>query len=351
MARRALIAAFLAVLAATPAFAQQKAPAKGAAANKSAAATLNSAGGGDDPVVARVNGDVLHRSDLDLALRGAPAQIQQAPLDKIYPQLLNSLVNAQLLAQAARKAKVDQNPQVKEQLNQAQNEILADSYVASLARSQVSEAKLRAAYDDYAKQAPTTEEVHARHILVATEQEAKDIIAQLDKGADFATLAKDKTTDPSGKSNGGDLGYFTKQDMVPDFANAAFALKPGDYTKTPVHTQFGWHVIKLEDRRPGKAGTYDQVAPEIAQQMTQQIVAAKLQELRGQGKIEMFGPDGKAIASAAPAPQAAPAQAPAAAQQKPVASTLALPGGASPGGAAPGAPTLSPATAPDQLGK
>jgi peptidyl-prolyl cis-trans isomerase C len=336
MARRVLIAAFV-VLAAFPAVAQQKSPPKAEAAAASAA-------GGDDPVVARVNGQVLHRSDLELALRGAPQQVQQAPFDKIYPQLLNSMVNAELLAQAGRKAKIDQNPQIKQQISAADNEIIADAYVATLARSQVSEAKLRQAYDQYAKTAPQTEEVHARHILVATEQEAKDIIDQLKKGADFATLAKDKTTDPSGKTNGGDLGYFTKQDMVPEFADAAFALKPGEFTQTPVKTQFGWHVIKLEDRRPGKPGTYEQVAPEIAQQMTQQIVAGKLQELRGQGKIELFDPNGKALASNAPAPQAAPAQ-----QQRaaPVAPTLALPGG---GGSAPNAPTLSPATAPDQLG-
>ncbi|HEY3918327.1 MAG TPA: peptidylprolyl isomerase [Stellaceae bacterium] len=337
MPRRVLVAAFLAVLAAMPAVAQQKAPAKAA--------------GGDDPVVARINGATLHRSDLELALRGAPAQIQQQPIDKIYPQLLNSLVNAELLAQAGRKAKIDQNGQVKQQIAGAEKEIIADAFVASLARSQITEQKLRAAYDQYAKEAPQSEEVHARHILVATEQEAKDIIDQLNKGADFATLAKDKTTDPSGKANGGDLGYFTKQDMVPEFADAAFALKPGEYTKTPVHTQFGWHVIKVEDRRPGKAGTYEQVAPEIAQQMTQQIVGQKLQELRGQAKIELFGPDGKALASAAPPPQAAPNNQPA--QQQPVAPTLNLGGGGGggAGGGAPVPPTLSPATAPDQLGK
>jgi peptidyl-prolyl cis-trans isomerase C len=332
MPRRVLIAGFLAVLAATPAFAQQK-----------------TAAAGDDPIVARINGTVLHRSDLELALRGAPPEIQQQPFDKIYPQLLNSLVNAELLAQAGRKAKVDQNAQIKAQMAAADNEIVADAYVASLARTQVSEAKLRQAYDQYAKQAPQTEEVHARHILVKTEQEAKDLIAQLDKGADFATLAKEKTIDPPGKTDGGDLGYFTKGDMLPDISAAAFALKPGEYTKTPIHTQYGWHIVKVEDRRPGKAGTYEQVAPEIAQQMTQQIVAAKLQELRGQGKIEVFGPDGKAIASAAP-PQAAPAQQAAPALAKPVAPTLALPGGGASGAGAPGAPTLSPATAPDQLG-
>ncbi len=332
MAHHTLIASSLALMmAAVPAMAQQKQAAAPAA--------------GGDPIVAKVNGQILHRSDVEIALRTAPAQVQQAPLEKVYPQILGSMINALLLSQAGKTAKVDQNPVVKAQIQATQTELVADAYVASISRSQISEAKLRAAYDDYAKQAPQQEEISARHILVPTEQEAKDIIEQLKKGADFATLAKDKTTDPSGKSNGGDLGYFTKQDMVPEFANVAFALKKGEYTQTPVKTQFGWHVIKLEDRRQGKAGTYEQVAPEIAQRMTQQIVASKLQELRTAGKIEVFDPNGNPIQQ-----QGAPAQQPAAAAAKPqqpaAAPTLNLGGG---GGAAPGAPTLSPATAPDKL--
>ena len=331
MAHHTLIASSLALMmAAVPAMAQQKQAAAPAA--------------GGDPIVAKVNGQILHRSDVEIALRTAPAQVQQAPLEKVYPQILGSMINALLLSQAGKTAKVDQNPVVKAQIQATQTELVADAYVASISRSQISEAKLRAAYDDYAKQAPQQEEISARHILVPTEQEAKDIIEQLKKGADFATLAKDKTTDPSGKSNGGDLGYFTKQDMVPEFANVAFALKKGEYTQTPVKTQFGWHVIKLEDRRQGKAGTYEQVAPEIAQRMTQQIVASKLQELRTAGKIEVFDPNGNPIQQ-----QGAPAQQPAAAakpQQPAAAPTLNLGGG---GGAAPGAPTLSPATAPDKL--
>ena len=349
MPRRVLVAACLAMLAAMPAVAQQKTAPKAtgpkAAAPKAATAAPATAG---DPVVARINGAVLHRSDIELAIASAPPQVQQQPADKLYPEVLNTLVNDELLAQAGRKAKINQIPQVKQELAAAETEILAHAYVTSLARSQITEAKLRATYDEYAKQAPKNEEVHARHILVATEQEAKDIIDQLNKGADFATLAKEKTIDPPGKADGGDLGYFTKQDMVPAFADAAFALKPGEYTKTPVHTQFGWHVIKVEDRRAGKAGTYEQVAPAIAQQMEQQIAIQKLQELRGQGKIELFGPDGKALAAAA-APQAAPAQQ-AAPSNQPIAPSLNLGGGA-PGGGAPVPPTLSPATAPDQLGK
>jgi peptidyl-prolyl cis-trans isomerase C len=328
MARRAFLAASLLVVFAGSAVAQQKAAAPA-----------------DDPVVARINGQVLHRSDLQMALRAAPPQVQQAPIQQVYPQLLTSMTNGMLLAQAGRKAKIDANPVVKAQIALAESELVADAYVASLARAQITEAKLREAYDQYAKNAPAEDEVSARHILVATEQEAKDIIEQLKKGADFAALAKDKTTDPSGKASGGDLGYFKKGEMVPEFANAAFALKKGEITQTPVHTQFGWHVIKLEDRRPGKPGTYEQVAPQIAQQMTQQIVGQKLQELRGQGKIELFDLDGKPLASAAPAP--APAAAPKPAQAQPAAPTLSLPG--QPAGGAPGAPTLSPATAPDKL--
>jgi len=335
MACRAFLAVSLAVFMTVPAFAadQKATPASAAADN--------------DPVVARVNGQILHRSDLELALRNAPPQIQQAPREQVYPQLLNSMANGMLLAQAGRKAKVDTIPAVKAQITIADNEIIADAFVAQMARAQITEAKLRDAYDQYAKNAPKEEEVSARHILVPTEQEAKDVIEQLKKGADFATLAKDKTTDPSGKTSGGDLGYFTKADMVPEFANAAYALKKGEFTQVPVHTQFGWHVIKLEDRRTGKAGTYEQVAPQIASQMTQQIVFQKLQELRSQGKVELFGPDGKPLAMAAPGNSPAPA----AAQQQPTAPTLSLPGGqpAGGGGGAANAPKLSPATAPDKL--
>jgi len=336
MACRVVVAASLVAFLAVPAFAQQQKIAATAPA--------------EDPVVAKVNGQVVHRSDIELALRTAPPQVQRTPIEQIYPQLIISLTNGMLLAQAGRKAKIDSQPLVKQQITMADNDIVADAYVASLARSQITDAKLHALYDDYAKNAPREEEISARHILVPTEDEAKAIIEELKKGADFATLAKDKTTDPSGKASGGDLGYFTKGEMVPDFANAAFALKKGEFTQTPVHTQFGWHVIKVEDRRPGKAGTYEQIAPQIAQQLTQQIVGQKLQELRSQGKVELFDLNGKPLALAAPGGGAPAPQQQAPAAQQPAAPALSLPGQPVGGGAAqPGAPTLSPATAPDQL--
>lgn len=323
MASRAFVAALLLAVMATPGWAQQK----------PAAATA----GASDPVVARVNGAILHRSDVLMAQRNLAPQYQQAPIEQIYQPLLQHMIGDILLTQAARKAKFTDDPQLKQRLAQIENEFIAQAYGASLARPEITEAKLRDAYNTYVKNAPPREEINARHILVATEAEAKDIIEQLKKGADFATLAKEKTTDPSGKASGGDLGYFTKDDMVPEFAAAAFALKKGEYSQTPVKTQFGWHVIKVEDRREQKPGTYEQVAPQIAGQMSQQIVGKKVEELRSAAKIEVFALNGGPLG---PAPGAAPPPA----SQAPV---LTPPEGTA--GAPSGVPTLSPATAPDQM--
>jgi peptidyl-prolyl cis-trans isomerase C len=181
-------------------------------------------------------------------------------------------------------------------------------------RSQITEAKLRQQYDQTVKSAPPHEEIHARHIVVATEDEAKQIIEQLKKGADFAKLAAEKTTDPSGKSSGGDLGYFTEADMVPEFSKMAFSLKPGEISPVPVHTQFGWHVIQVEDRRQSKPPSYEEVAPKIARDMAQALYADKVKGLAKDAKIEVFNPDGSkptaAAPSAAPGPGPGPGPSP-----------------------------------------
>ncbi len=359
MAPRALTGLLLLCLCAGPAFAQKApAPAPAPAAKKEApkkeAAKAEPAG---DPVVARVNGTVIHRSDLDALRANLPPQVAQQPPDQLYPKLLDQLVALDLAAEAARKAKVNEQPRVKQMLALSENELLANAYFADLARKDVTEAKLRQRYDEYIKTAAPHEEVHARHILVPTEDEAKQIIEQLKKGADFAKLASDKTTDPAGKTSGGDLGYFGEKDMVPEFAQAAFALKPGEFTQTPVKTQFGWHVIKVEDRRQAKPPTYDEVAPQIARQMAQEIADAKIKELATAAKIEVFNADGTPAkvgpgapppeAAASPAPQAAPAAAAPRGQPELMPLQNGTPGAPPP--AAAGPPTLAPAT--QNLGK
>jgi peptidyl-prolyl cis-trans isomerase C len=157
---------------------------------------------------------------------------------------------------------------------------------------------------------PPREEINARHILVKTEAEAKQIIGRLEHGGDFAKLAKDKSIDPAGKESGGDLGWFTKDQMVPEFANAAFALKKGEFTKTPVKTRFGWHIIKLVDRRAAPPPAFEEAKRQIAAKEESEAIASKVKELRAAAKIEILGADGKPIqpdaASAAPAASSEP---------------------------------------------
>lgn len=313
-ARNAIFACLILALAATPALAQKTKPA-------------------GDPVVARVNGQTLTRLDVELAYNGLSPDVRQhVTLEKAYPQLIDQLVGMVVVAQAAEKAHVDADPLIRKRLTLSRDQILQDAYFNSIAHKEITKEKLQAAYAQYAKDAPKQEEIKARHILVSSQKEAEDIIAQLKKGADFATLAKEKTIDPSGKTSGGDLGWFTKDEMVPEFANAAFALKKGEFTQTPVHTEFGWHVIQVEDRRPAKALPYDQEAPRLAQEMARKIVSDHVKTLDQSAKVEIFALDGSKLPAAGTA-----------------ASKLTPPGGAASGGAAPGTPTLAPGTAPDQL--
>ena len=245
-----------------------------------------------DPVVARVNGFDVRRSDIEEAARSLPPQAQRQPQEKIYMALLDNLVATRVVADAARRAKVQDQAEVKRRLVLAQDQVLAQIYVQELVKKGMSEQKLKAAYDKYVKDAPPREEVKARHILVATEAEAKAVIEQLKKGADFATLAKEKSTDPAAKTSGGDLGWFTKDQMVPEFAAAAFKLKKDEITETPVKTQFGWHVIKVEDRRTASTPTFEQVKPQLSEIVAREIVADKMKELKASAKIEVFNPDG-----------------------------------------------------------
>ncbi len=334
MAQRAVIALALVALLAAPAMAQQKEKAKPAApADNSVGACPAGASSKDDPIIACVDGVTLHRSEFAEWIKGLPAQYQQKPQEQLYNAYLHNWVPEQLLAEAAKKANIGSEPDVKRELARQQTSTYAKAYAERLAKKDVSDAALKTAYDEYAKGAGTGEEVCARHILVPTEDEAKGVIADLKKGADFATLAGQKTTDPSGKTAGGDLGCFRKEDMVPEFSDAAFAMKKGDYSQTPVKTQFGYHVIKVEDRRPAKPKTFEEVKPQLTHAVQQHAVDEKVQELIKAGKIKVFALDGSELPPPTPASAAAPAGAPAGAAADPAAA----------------APKLSPATAPDQL--
>jgi peptidyl-prolyl cis-trans isomerase C len=247
-------------------------------------------------VVARVDGTELHLSDVEAAQQNLPAQAQKLPLEQIYPMLLERMVDGMLVTEAGRKDHLDQDPDVQHRLKRYQDRLVQEAYLNRVVKGAETEDRLNARYQTFVKEKAGHEEVHARHILVKTEDEAKALIAELDKGADFAALAKKYSTDP-GAASGGDLGYFGHDDMVKEFADAAFALPAGQYTKTPVKTEFGWHVIEVEDHRVSTPPSLEEARQEVSQLVARDAVDSRLKELRGTAKIETFGLDGKPLPS------------------------------------------------------
>lgn len=248
-----------------------------------------------DPVVAVVNGEKIKRSELEAMKAQVGQQIPQLaamPLEAVFEGLLDRAIDQRLLAAAGKKAGLEKDPQVIKQLEQIRQELIQRAFLQNAVEKRLTDARLKEAYDQMVKEMPEEDEIKARHILLDSEEAAKDVIAQLDKGADFAKLAEEKSTGPSGP-RGGDLGWFTKGTMVPEFSEAAFTLKAGDVTKTPVKTQFGWHVIKVEERRKAQPPSFEDSKEDLRAQLAEETVAEVLADLRKDAKVETFGLDGK----------------------------------------------------------
>lgn len=249
-------------------------------------------------VVGKVGDAEVTLADLIAMREELPAQYRQMPLQMIYPALLERAIDGRLIANAARAADLTKREDVARRIRRAEDQVLSQVYLSESISAQVTEEALQKRYATFAAEQTGHEEVHAMHILVETEEQAKSVIAALDKGGDFAALAKEHSTDPGG-ADGGDLGWFSAEQMVPEFSQAAFALKPGTYSKEPVKSQFGWHVIRLLEKRTTAAPTFEEVHDQLASEMSRELITAKLDALRAGVKIERFGPDGTPL----PAPQ------------------------------------------------
>lgn len=237
-----------------------------------------------DPVVARVNGVDIHQSDIAFAEEEIGGNMPNMAPEQKRDYLVNYLVDVIVLSQAAEQQKLGDRPEVKRRLTLDRNRLLMESLLQDTGRAALSDTAEHQVYDEAIKQAKGEEEVHARHILVPTEDEAKTILAQLKGGADFATVAKEKSKDP-GAADGGDLGYFTKGQMVPEFAEVAFKLDKGQLSD-PVKTQFGWHIIKVEDKRIKPTPTFDQVKGQIENYVAHRAQAQLVEKLRSAANIE-----------------------------------------------------------------
>jgi peptidyl-prolyl cis-trans isomerase C len=253
----------------------------------------------EDPVVARVNGVDIRQSDLAFAEEEIGGNMPTIPPEQKRDYLVNYLVDVIVLSQAAEKQKLGDRPDVKRRLAFDHNRLLMESLLQDSGKSALSDEAERKVYDEAVKQVKNEEEVHARHILVPTEDEAKAILAQLKGGADFATLAKEKSKDP-GAAEGGDLGYFTKEQMVPEFSEVAFKLGKGQLSD-PVKTQFGWHIIKVEDKRTRPTPTFEQVKPQIENYVAHRAQAEMVENLRKSATVERLDKPAAADPSLNPA--------------------------------------------------
>jgi peptidyl-prolyl cis-trans isomerase C len=237
-----------------------------------------------DPVIARVNGVDIKQSDLALAEEDVGADMQAASPEAKREHLISYLADIIMVTQAADKKNLADNPDFKRRLAFLRNKLLMGYELQQEAKTALTDEALHQTYEEAVKSMAGQEEVRARHILVEGEDEAKAILEQLKGGADFATLAKEKSKDP-GAAEGGDLGYFTKDQMVPEFADVAFKMYPGQLSN-PVKTQFGWHVIKVEDKRTRQPPEFEKVKDQIEAYLARKAQSDFIAKLRQSAKVE-----------------------------------------------------------------
>ena len=253
-----------------------------------------------DTVLATVNGKKITQLDVTMAAEDLGSNISQQLKGKARDAyLLDYLIDGALVSEKAKADKLDQTPEFGKKVDYAKDKILMESLLTVIAKSATSNAALHAIYDQAAKAQKPEEEIRARHVLVATEADAQAALKRLKSGEDFGKVAKEVSKDPG--SEGGELGWFTKERMVPAFADAAFKLQPGQYSD-PIKTQFGWHIIQVEGRRQKTFPPFDQVKDQLVRYAIQKAQSDLIIELRKGAKIER-------TAAAPPAPELTPSDA------------------------------------------
>jgi peptidyl-prolyl cis-trans isomerase C len=284
-ARLALPFSLFAALTASVA-AQETAPAE-----QPAAQAANPAQPDPNKVVATIDGKPVSEADLALAQQSVDQQYAQLPPDQRRAAAFMAIMEIRLMADKAVAQGLDKDPDFQRRMAFLEQRALHSEVIDKDVGAKITDQEVRARYDKQMADTPPVNEIKARHILVKTKEEAEAIIKELDGGADFVALANEHTTDPSGKTSGGDLGYFSAGQMVPEFEKAALALNVGQYTKEPVQSQFGWHVIKVEDKRAQQPPAFDTVKDEIRNLVFREKYFAMVGDLRKAAKVDVSDPD------------------------------------------------------------
>ena len=240
----------------------------------------------DRIAVATIDGDSIWLDEIMAVAETLPPEYQQQGIASIYDQLVDDVANSRLAAIAARSSGLDKEEDVASAMKTAADRVLAEAYITREVGKEITEEAIQTAYDAYVADTGSRETVTASHIIVETEEAARAIIDQLKDGADFAELAREKSTGPSGP-NGGSLGSFGRGQMVPAFEAAAFGMPAGGFSDNPVQTQFGWHVIQVSDKGIEQAPELDQMRDQIAANLSRQSFARIVETLRAGTTIEV----------------------------------------------------------------
>lgn len=283
----------------TPAAPAQQAPATQAPAGQTQAGPA--AGQPADPVAARIDGFELHQSDVAAAFARLPPEVQQMPLPLIYPQILNQLVGYRLLTVQGRKAKLQDDAEVKARVARFEDTAIQQRYLEKLVDATMTDALLKKRFDEEMAKRPKEFEVRASHILVETEAAARAVLAELAKGTDFAKLARERSIDGAA-ARGGDLGFFRYEGMIEQFSEAAFAMTEGQVSKEPVRSRHGFHIIKMTGKREAAPPTFEDARDELSQEVARELILAEVNKLKGAAKIELFNIDGTKLDPNAPPP-------------------------------------------------
>lgn len=249
----------------------------------------NANAGGDKGVAAKINGETVYINDLKQSYADHPQIKDRVSFEEFYAKTLDVFVNSKLVYQAAQKAKIEETPEYQRQLVTAKEDLARKLYLEKMVDEKVNDAAVKKLYDEYTSKFESQKEIKAKHILVDSEDKAKEVISKLKKGEDFVQLAKEYSKDQV------DLGYFTQEMMVPEFSKAAFGMNKGAYSKTPVKTEFGYHVILVEDVRASKPLELKDVEPQLKNMVTQQVIAEIFEDLRNNAKVERYTLEGEVI--------------------------------------------------------
>lgn len=247
---------------------------------------------GKDGVAAVVNGEKITVAQIREAYKANPQLEGRVSFEEFYNKALDGFISGKIVYQQAQKAKIEDTPEYKSQLKLAKEELARKIYMEKLVDKKVTDSEINKLYDEYKETFKSEKEMKAKHILVDNEKTAKEVIAKLNKGEKFDALAKKYSKDKP------ELGYFTKRVMVPEFANAAFKMKKGEYSKTPVKTQFGYHIIMVEDIRDSKPADLKTIRPQLKAMLAQNALAESFQETAQSSKVEKYSLDGQTISLA-----------------------------------------------------